>query len=78
MDEGTESLVLGGGGQVALRREMIEESGDVGAPEHPRVTPAVEGDEGPDPVGVRFLGAGERAWMASRGSCKYIGAEGKR
>jgi hypothetical protein len=61
-EEGTEGLVLGGGGGVALDGEMIEESGDLGGAEGAGVAAAVEGDEGADPVEVGLLGAGEPSW----------------
>ena len=57
-EDAAEGLVLGGGGDVALHGEIVEERRDLGRAELPRVAAAVERDEGTDPVDVRFLGAG--------------------
>jgi hypothetical protein len=47
---------------VAVHREMIEESGDLGGAERARVTAGVESDEGADPVEVGLLCAGKPSW----------------
>ncbi len=57
-DDGTEGLVLSGGGSATLHREIIEECSEVGRAEVARVAATMVADEGPDPVGVRLLGAG--------------------
>jgi hypothetical protein len=62
MDEGTESLVLGGGGQVALCREMIEESGDVGAAERPRPYSGRTGFGRAAPGGLKAFVRDKGAW----------------
>jgi hypothetical protein len=67
-EERAEGLVLGGGGGVAVHREMIKESGDLGSAERARVTAGVEGDEGADPVEVRLLGAGRVVEAAEGGA----------
>lgn len=80
-DDRTECLVVGGGGEVALGGEMIEKSSDLGAAERSGVAAAVEGEEGPDPVGVGFLGAGREVKAPEggvdeprRGSSPFIDA----
>jgi hypothetical protein len=66
-DDGAERLVVGGGGDVALDGKIIEESGDLGGAQIPRVAAPMEGDVGADPVGVRFFGAGREVEAAERG-----------
>jgi hypothetical protein len=68
-DDGAEGLVLRGGRGAALLGEMIEESGDLGSVQLPRVAAAVEADEGSDPVGVGFLGA-RRVVQAPEGAAQ--------
>lgn len=65
-DERTEGLVLGGGRDAALDREVVEEGRRLGGTEGPRVEAAVDVDELAHPVEGCFLGA-EGVWRRREG-----------
>lgn len=52
-----EGLVLSGGGDTALDREMAQEGGDLGFAHLGRMAFLVEEDEAPDPIEISLLGA---------------------
>jgi hypothetical protein len=54
-DERAEGLVLRGGGDVTLDGEVVEEGRHLRRAHVRGVAAAMEGDEGPDPLDVRFL-----------------------
>src|SRR3712207_6080183 len=56
-DEGAEGLVLGGGRDPALHREVVQEGGRLWCAHFPGVTAIVKPDEATDPVEVRFFGS---------------------